>query len=79
MRNTIGELSTAEFETLVERTIDRRLAVWLTQLTDALTMLPESDPEYFQPEFEVSMQRALQQAQAGDTIDLAAFRQRLGQ
>jgi hypothetical protein len=42
-------------------------------------MLPESDPEYFQPEFEASMQRSLQQAQAGDTIDLAAFRQQLGQ
>lgn len=79
MNTTIGELSTVEFEALVERTIDRRLAVWLTQLTDALTATADSDPVSFQPEFEASMLRSIQQAQAGKTVDLAAFRQRTGQ
>ena len=34
MEKTLGALSAKEFEELVERTIDRRLEVWLTQLTD---------------------------------------------
>jgi len=36
MERALGALSTEEFEQLVERTIDRRLKVWLTQLLDAL-------------------------------------------
>jgi hypothetical protein len=36
MERALETLSTEEFEKLVERTIDRRLAVWFTQLTDAL-------------------------------------------
>lgn len=36
MERALETLSTEEFKELVERTIDKRLAVWLTQLTDAL-------------------------------------------
>jgi uncharacterized protein YbjT (DUF2867 family) len=36
MGGGLAALSTEEFEQLVERTIDRRLKVWLTQLMDAL-------------------------------------------
>jgi len=36
MERALETLSTEEFEELVERTIDRRFEVWLTQLTDAL-------------------------------------------
>ncbi len=38
MDKTLAELSTGEFEALIERTIDRRLSVWLTQLLDALKL-----------------------------------------
>jgi hypothetical protein len=36
MERALAALSTEEFEQLVERTIDRHLEVWLTQLMDAL-------------------------------------------
>jgi hypothetical protein len=36
MERALETLSTEEFEELVERTIDRRFEVWLTQLMDAL-------------------------------------------
>lgn len=36
MERALGALSTEEFEALVERTIDKRLKVWLTQLMEAL-------------------------------------------
>ena len=36
MERALAALSAEEFEELVERTIDRRLEVWLTQLLDAL-------------------------------------------
>ena len=36
MEKALEALSAEEFEQLVERTIDRRLEVWLTQLMDAL-------------------------------------------
>lgn len=34
MDRTLTELSADEFEELIERTIDKRMAVWLTQLLD---------------------------------------------
>jgi len=36
MERALETLSTEEFKELVERTIDKRLEVWLTQVTDAL-------------------------------------------
>jgi hypothetical protein len=36
MERALETLTTEEFEELVERTIDKSLAVWFTQLTDAL-------------------------------------------
>ena len=38
-------LSTEEFENLVERTIDKRLETWLTQLMDALTGSQTTDED----------------------------------
>ncbi len=45
MERALETLSTEEFEELVERTIDRRLEVWLTQLTDALTGSQTTDED----------------------------------
>jgi len=78
MEKTLGELSTEEFESLVERTIDRRLAVWLTQLMDALTGLEEEENATLRPEFAASLHRALEQARSGEGVDLKTFREQIG-
>jgi len=79
---TVGELTTEDFEKLVVRTIDRRLEVWLTQLTDALIGLQdEEDAESrseFRPEFTAALRRSLEQASSGQTMDLQAFRDQIG-
>ena len=41
MSKTLDQLSTNEFETLLERAVDRRLEVWMAQLMDALTSMDE--------------------------------------
>lgn len=78
MEKTLVELSTAEFEEIVERTIDKRLQVWLTQLMDTLLNLPEEDEAKLQPDFAASLRRSIEQASSGEGIDLAAFRKQLG-
>jgi len=78
MAKTLGELSAEEFEELVERTIDRRLQVWLTQLLDAFIGLREEEDAELQPEFAASLRRSLQQAKSGEGIDLESFRDQLG-
>jgi len=78
MEKTLGELSTKEFESLVERTIDRRLAVWLTQLMDALTSLEEEESAALRPEFAASLRCALEQARSGEGVDLKTFREQIG-
>ena len=71
-------LSAEEFEELIERTIDRRLEVWLTQLMDALIDLQEEESAELQPEFAASLRRSLEQARSGEGIDLETFRDQIG-
>jgi hypothetical protein len=78
MEKALADLSTKEFEELVERTIDERLEVWLTQLVDAWTGLEEED-EKLQAEFAASLKQALKQAALGEGVELQAFREQLGQ
>jgi len=78
MEKTLGALSTKEFEELVERTIDRHLEVWLTQLTDIWIDLEEEESVELRPEFAASLRRALEQARSGEGIDLKTFRDQSG-
>ena len=77
MEKTLAQLSTREFEELIERAVDRRLSVWLTQLLDALPGLPEEEDATLRPEFAESLRRSLDQARSGQAIDLKTFRTRL--
>ena len=72
-------LSKQELEEWVVRTIDRRMEVWLTQLTDALIGVSEEESSALRPEFAASLRRALEQARSGEGVDLDAFRKQLGQ
>ena len=76
MERMLGTLSTEEFEELVERTIDRRLEVWLTQLTDALVGTPDEEGRPLRPEFAASLRRALEQVRSGEGVALDTFRER---
>jgi len=78
MEKTLGALSAREFEELVERTIDRRLEVWLTQLADALIGWQEEESAELEPKFVASLRRALEQARSGEGIDLKSFRDQMG-
>ncbi|MBI5838540.1 MAG: hypothetical protein HZB19_00425 [Chloroflexi bacterium] len=73
MNKTLSQLSTNEFETLVERAVDKRLEVWMTQLMDALTSIDEPAGE-LRPEFAKSLRKAIKQSQAGEGMDLKSFR-----
>jgi len=78
VEKTLVELSAKEFEELVERTIDRRINVWFTQLMDALTGSQEEEGAKLQHEFAASLRRALEQARSGEGIDLKTFRDQSG-
>jgi len=78
MEKALEALSAKEFEELVERTIDRRLEVWLTQLMDAFIGLQDEENVELQPEFAASLRRALEQARSGEGIDLKTFRDQIG-
>jgi len=78
MEKALGALSAKEFEELVERTIDRRLEVWLTQLMDAFIGLQDEEDAELQPEFATSLRRALEQACSGEGMDLKTFRDQIG-
>lgn len=78
MERALETLSTREFEKLVERTIDRRFEVWLTQLMDALLGSQEEESTELQPEFAASLRRSLEQARLGESIDLKTFREQIG-
>ena len=73
MNKTLSQLSTNEFETLVERAVDKRLEVWMTQLMDALTSIDEPAGE-LRPEFAESLRKAIKQSQTGEGMDLKSFR-----
>ena len=77
MEKALEALSAREFEELVERTIDRRLEVWLTQLMDAFIGLQDEDNAELQPEFAASLRRALEQARSGEGVDLKTFRDQI--
>ena len=76
MNKTISQLSTDEFETLVERAVDRRLEVWMTQLMDALTSIDEPASEFL-PEFTKSLRESIKQYEAGKGMDLKSFRDQI--
>jgi hypothetical protein len=78
MTHSVADLSTEEFETLIERTMDRRMEVWLTQLLDALTGIEDDEDAEFQPDFAASLTRSLEQARTGQGINLDSFRAQLG-
>ncbi len=78
MERTVAELSPEEFEELVERTIDRRLSVWLTQLMDALTGSQKEEDAKLRPEFTASLRRAMEQARSDEGLDLKTFRDQIG-
>ncbi|MBA4379623.1 MAG: hypothetical protein C0393_02870 [Anaerolinea sp.] len=77
MNKTVAQLSTDEFEKVVERTMDRRLEVWMTQLMDALTGLQEDPTASLAPDFARSLERAMQQARAGEGVDLESLRHQI--
>jgi AcrR family transcriptional regulator len=77
MERALGALSAEEFEELIERTIDRRLEVWLTQLMDALLGWQPEDSTRLAPEFAASLKRSLEQARSGEGVDLQAFREQI--
>lgn len=78
MNTTLQDLSTEEFEQLIERAIDRRLQVWLEQVLDALAVLDDEDKAVLRPEFAESLRRSIAQARAGEGMDLKSFRQQIG-
>jgi hypothetical protein len=78
MSVALKDLSTEQLEQLIERTIDRRLQVWLEQLLDALTEIDEEDKAVLRPEFAESLRRSIAQARAGEGIDLQSFREQIG-
>ena len=79
MPRALAEMTEVEFEALVQKTVDGRLSVWLIQLMDALTGADEEDGRQFKPEFAEALTRSMDQAAAGELIDLASLRQSLGE
>ena len=77
MSTALQELSTEQVEQLIERTIDRRLQVWLEQVLDALTVSDDEDKSALRSEFAESLRRSLAQARAGEGIDLKSFREQI--
>jgi hypothetical protein len=78
MERALEMLSTEEFEELVERTIDKRFEVWLTQLMDALIGWQAEESTGLQPEFAASLRRSMEQARSGEGVDLQTFREQIG-
>ena len=76
MSRTVADLSPAEFETLIERAVDRRLAVWMTQLADAFFATDDGDD--LSTQFAESLRNSISQAERGELSDLETFRSELG-
>lgn len=75
MSETIASMSPPEFESLMADIIDRRMAVWLTQLLDALGEHEnENADQIMRPEFSAGLEQSLQEATARQIVDLATFR-----
>ncbi len=77
METLVANLTTRELEALVEKAIDQRMEVWLTQLLDALYASPNERDDALQPSFAAALQRSLDQARAGEVMDLETFRTQL--
>lgn len=77
MQKSVTELSPPEFEELVERAVDRRLGIWLTQLVDALSGDRVEDDFDLRPEFAESLRRALKQSERGEGIELNDFKKKI--
>ena len=77
MAKTIAEMSVQDLEELVDRLVQRRIEVLYVQLISALGLDDEDDLE-FKPEFAEGLRRAIEQARAGDVIDLETARRQLG-
>lgn len=75
--DSLAAWSPREFEALVERVVDRRLELWLTQLMDALGDDEKDEETSLAPDFAASLKRAIEQARAGQTISLQSFRAQL--
>ena len=78
MSIALKDLSAEQVEELIERTIDRRLSVWLEQVLDALTGSDDEDNSSLHAEFAESLRRSLVQARSGEGIDLKSFREQIG-
>lgn len=78
MARSLSELTAEEFEELVERTIDKRFEVWLTQLMDAFEGVSDENGDELRPEFAASLRRSLEQARSGVGTPLNTFRRELG-
>jgi hypothetical protein len=78
MAKNLGELTAEEFEELVERTIDKRFEVWLTQLMDAFEGLSDENGDELRPEFAASLSRSLEQARSGEGSPLNTIRPEVG-
>ena len=79
MEEDVVVLAPDELEVMVERAVDKRMEVWLTQLADALWELDDDEAHLtLRPEFAEALRRSLAQARAGETVDLETFRQQLG-
>jgi hypothetical protein len=77
MAKTTAEMSLQDLEELVDRLVQRRTEVLYVQLMDALGLSEEDELE-FKPEFAASLRRSIEQAKAGEGIDLGTFRAQLG-
>jgi len=78
MIRTLGELTVDEFEELLERTIDKRFEVWLTQLMDAFEGVSDENGDELRPGFAASLRRSLEQATSGKGTPFSGFRGALG-
>jgi len=78
MARRVADLSTEEFEVLVERAVERRLQVWFTQVMDVLSGPDDEDDAELRPEFAAGLRRSIEQAQRGETTDLQSFRAAIG-
>jgi len=78
MSTALKDLSTEQVEQLIERTIDRRLQVWLEQVLDALAGLDDEDKAALRPDFAEALRRSRAQALAEEELDLKAFREQIG-
>ncbi len=78
MAERLADLSTEEFEALMERVVDRSLQVWLTQMMDALVGAEDEDEAELKPAFEASLRRSLDQARNREGVDLHTFRTQIG-